>query len=199
MPLLALAPGSKRILGIVRSLWLWTSVTATALPLSTWPSVAHADEDACAALVRRHPREEHQLFYVKSKNVLCFVEGEQVVWSRQASHGSAEGMKRFEGDRRTPEGRYRISPARKSTRFVLFLPISYPNADDVKGARAVGRRAGSGVGIHGPQRWYAFLKEAQALVNHSDGCIVLDEQGIRELAARVTRPLAIEILADLPR
>jgi murein L,D-transpeptidase YafK len=92
-----------------------------------------------------------------------------------------------------------VSPARKSKRFVLFLPISYPNADDLKRARAAGRPAGSGVGIHGPQGWYAFLGQAQALANHSDGCIVLDEPGIRELAAHITRPVALEILAELPR
>lgn len=81
---------------------------------------------------------------------------------------------------------------------MLFIPISYPNLNDIKSARAAGKRAGAGIGIHGPQRWYAFLGKTQALLNHSDGCIVLDAEGIRELMDLVTRPITIEIFADLP-
>ncbi len=198
MPVLPPARGAKRTFSLSRALWLAASITVV-LSLRARPSAAGADEETCAAVVHRQPTQEQRLVYLKSKNMLCLVKDEHVVWSHQASHGSATGPKRSEGDHRTPEGRYRVLPARKSKRYVLFLPISYPNADDIKRARSAGRRAGSGVGIHGPQRWYAFLGQAQALVNHSDGCIVLDEAGIQELAARVTRPLEIEILADLPR
>jgi hypothetical protein len=169
-----------------------------ALLVSVSPRTVRADEDVCATLAQPRPARQPQLFYVKSKNVLCLVEGARVVWSRQASHGRAEAKKRFEGDERTPEGRYTVSPARKVNGSCCFFrsPIPTPT---ISGARAAGRRAGSGVGIHGPQRWYAFLGQAQALTNHSDGCIVLDEQGIRELAARVTRPIILEIVADVPR
>jgi hypothetical protein len=149
MPLLAIATCAERILSTARALWLAASITA-ALLLNA--STVRAEADACAALVQRRTAREPQLFYIKSKNLLCFVTGEQAVWSRPASHGSAAGPKWSEGDRRTPEGRYRVLPARKSR---------------------------------------------QAAVNHSDGCIVLDEQGVRELASRITRPVVIEILADV--
>jgi hypothetical protein len=75
---------------IARALWLAASITL----LSAGPRTVRADEDVCAALVQRRPAREPQLFYIKSKNVLCFVTGEQVLWSRQASHGSAAGPKR---------------------------------------------------------------------------------------------------------
>jgi len=92
-----------------------------------------------------------------------------VVWQRSASHGREPGKKRFEGDGKTPEGQYTVAAARTSQRFGLFMPISYPNAEDIQRARTEGREAGGGVGIHGPQRWYAFLGRAQALLDHSDG------------------------------
>jgi len=40
------------------------------------------------------------------------------------------GHKQFQGDERTPEGRYTIDWRNPQSRFHLSLRISYPNADD---------------------------------------------------------------------
>jgi murein L,D-transpeptidase YafK len=139
-----------------------------------------------------------RLVYIKAEHQLCLLDARGVAWERRASHGREPGKKRFEGDGRTPEGQYTVAAARVSQRFGLFMPISYPSAEDVRRARAEGKDAGGNVGIHGPQRWYAFLGRAQALIDHSDGCIVLDAEGIEELAALVKKPVPIEILPAAP-
>jgi murein L,D-transpeptidase YafK len=139
-----------------------------------------------------------RLVYVKAEHQLCLLDAHGVVWERRASHGREPGKKRHEGDGRTPEGRYTVSVARVSQRFGLFMPISYPSVEDIERARAEGKQAGGSIGIHGPQGWYAFLGRAQALVDHSDGCIVLDADGIEQLAALVKKPVPIEILPITP-
>ena len=139
-----------------------------------------------------------RLVYLKAEHQLCLLDAQGLVWERRASHGREPGKKRFEGDGRTPEGRYTLAAARVSQRFGLFMSISYPSAEDVRRARTEGKGAGGSIGIHGPQRWYAFLGRAQALIDHSDGCIVLDAEGIQELAALVKKPVPIEILPAAP-
>lgn len=131
--------------------------------------------------------------YFKADGRLCVVKGGEVLLSANASHGRAPGPKRVEGDHRTPEGRYRLSPARYSTKFGRFMLISYPSKADRERARALGKPAGGAIGIHGPQLWYAFLGSAQALVNHSDGCVVLDRTAMARLDALITEPVPIII------
>lgn len=41
-----------------------------------------------------------------------------------------DGHKRFEGDERTPEGRYTINGRNPGSRYHLSLRISYPNSTD---------------------------------------------------------------------
>jgi len=59
------------------------------------------------------------------------------------------GHKHFEGDGRTPEGRYRIDRRNPNSAFHLSLGISYPNAADVQRARAAGKPPGGDIFIHG--------------------------------------------------
>ncbi|HEX6244143.1 MAG TPA: L,D-transpeptidase family protein, partial [Polyangiales bacterium] len=148
--------------------------------------------NVCASLPRP---SAPQLVYLKAQHQLCLFQRDGSVHQWPASHGREAGKKRFEGDERTPEGRYTLSPARVSRKFGLFMPISYPNAEDARAAHAQGKQPGSGVGIHGPQRWYAFLGEAQALIDHSDGCIVVDRPNMQALAGLVKQPLPLEIVA----
>ena len=138
-----------------------------------------------------------RLVYVKAEHALCLLEDAQLVWEARASHGRGLGKKQREGDERTPEGKYTVAPARVSERFGLFMHISYPNADDTRAARSLGTKPGGGIGIHGPQQWYAFLGRAQSLVDHSDGCIVLDQRAMKELSEKVRKSVPIEIVSAL--
>lgn len=52
--------------------------------------------------------------------------------------GNPVGHKEREGDRRTPEGEYRICFKNPQSRYHLSLAISYPNAEDARRGRAAG-------------------------------------------------------------
>jgi hypothetical protein len=98
-------------------------------------------------------------------------------------------IKVFEGDRRTPEGAYRIVSKEPSQRFTRFLRIDYPNALDrlryreSKAAGEVpnqgGRLPGEGglIGIHGTDD--PRLNETR--VNWTAGCISLHNHDVIEL------------------
>lgn len=59
------------------------------------------------------------------------------------------GPKRQQGDLRTPEGEYTISYRNAASRFHLSLRVSYPNAEDLRQARARGVDPGGDIMIHG--------------------------------------------------
>lgn len=63
--------------------------------------------------------------------------------------GVPAGPKREQGDQRTPEGEYAISYRNAASRFHLSLRVSYPNADDLRQARARGVDPGGDIMIHG--------------------------------------------------
>ncbi|WP_089902065.1 L,D-transpeptidase family protein [Loktanella fryxellensis] len=59
------------------------------------------------------------------------------------------GHKAVEGDGRTPEGAYRIDRRNPNSSFHLSIGISYPNANDIARAAAMGQRPGGDIFIHG--------------------------------------------------
>ena len=64
------------------------------------------------------------------------------------------GHKQFQGDEKTPEGRYTIDYGNDRSAYHLSLHISYPNARDTAYARAQGRSPGGLIFIHGqPNDW----------------------------------------------
>lgn len=97
------------------------------------------------------------------------------------------GPKRYEGDRRTPEGEYHLVSRHPSARYHRFLMLSYPNATDRQRfarelrARRIprGARIGGAIGIHGTRRGFALLPHKW--VNWTQGCIALDNSEIEEL------------------
>ena len=64
--------------------------------------------------------------------------------------GAPVGHKRQQGDRRTPEGDYRITYRNDRSRFHLSLRVSYPNEADRQQAAA--RIRGGGAGPEGAAR-----------------------------------------------
>jgi murein L,D-transpeptidase YafK len=92
------------------------------------------------------------------------------------------GHKQFEGDEKTPEGRYTINGRNPKSAYHLSLRISYPNAADKAFAKAKGKSPGGDIFIHGqPNRWFG-----PTLTNDwTDGCIALSNDEIRLLWKQV--------------
>jgi hypothetical protein len=84
-----------------------------------------------------------------------------------AASGGA-GPKLREGDRQVPEGAYRVLWLNPASSYHLSMKVDYPNAHDVRQARAEGRTAlGGDIFIHGR--------------DVSIGCIALGDPAIEEL------------------
>lgn len=100
------------------------------------------------------------------------------------------GHKRFEGDERTPEGRYTISYGNPNSSYYLSLHISYPNAQDRAYARAQGRSPGGLIFIHGQPNG---LPVGRIPGDWTDGCIALSNEEMAALWEAVPDGAVIEI------
>jgi murein L,D-transpeptidase YafK len=101
-----------------------------------------------------------------------------------------EGHKQFEGDERTPEGRYLIDYANPDSAYHLSLHISYPNAVDRTLAEDQGRSPGGAIFIHGQPDW---LPAGRLPGDWTDGCIAVSNAEIEELWQLVPSGTPIEI------
>ena len=90
------------------------------------------------------------------------------------------GPKQVEGDGRTPEGQYWIDRRNPNSAYHLSLGISYPNADDVARARAIGRPPGGEIFIHGTPERYLGARDWTV------GCIAVTNEEIEEIYSMVT-------------
>jgi murein L,D-transpeptidase YafK len=104
--------------------------------------------------------------------------------------GAPEGPKRFEGDRRTPEGRYVLDYGNPDSAYYLSLHISYPNDADRARAARLGRSPGGAIFIHGQPNW---LASGRIPGDWTDGCIALSNAEIEDLWQSVPDGTPIEI------
>ena len=101
------------------------------------------------------------------------------------------GHKRFQGDERTPEGRYTIDYGNPDSAYYLSLHISYPNERDIAYAESVGRSAGGMIMIHGQPNW---LPAGRIRGDWTDGCIAVSNEEIDLLWRAVPDGTVIDIL-----
>ena len=105
-----------------------------------------------------------------------------------------QGHKQFEGDERTPEGRYTIDNRNPRSAYHLSLHISYPNAADRAFAEGQGRSAGGEIFIHGQPNALADAdRGARIAGDWTDGCIALSNREIEALWQLVADGTPIEI------
>jgi murein L,D-transpeptidase YafK len=101
------------------------------------------------------------------------------------------GPKQFQGDEKTPEGRYTIDYGNPDSAYHLSLHIDYPRPEDIALARSQGRSPGGQIFIHGqPNQWLT----GRVPGDWTDGCIALSNEEIEALWEAVPRGTPIEIL-----
>ena len=98
------------------------------------------------------------------------------------------GHKQFEGDGKTPEGRYYIDRRNPNSSFYLSLGISYPNARDVAFAKSQGREPGGDIFIHGQPN-----VAGRRGPDWTAGCIAVTNRQMRQLYAMVKNGTTIDI------
>jgi murein L,D-transpeptidase YafK len=99
------------------------------------------------------------------------------------------GDKMMEGDRRTPEGNFKIISKRPHQKWHKMLMLDYPNKDSwakfaerkAKGLIPKGSKIGGGIAIHGT--WPNDNIVVDDYTNWTNGCIALKNDDLDELEA----------------
>ncbi|MBB4857683.1 murein L,D-transpeptidase YafK [Novosphingobium chloroacetimidivorans] len=146
-------------------------------------SIAHAPRPALRADFLRVRKAARTLEVWSGRQLLLTVADIQL-------GPEPHGAKRFEGDGRTPEGRYRIDWRNPRSAYHLSLHVSYPTAAQVAAARAVGRSAGGLIMIHGQPN----ASPERIAGDWTDGCIAVSNREIETLWRLVPDGAEIEIV-----
>jgi murein L,D-transpeptidase YafK len=126
----------------------------------------------------------------KAERRMLLMHHDRVLRSYRIHLGFApEGHKQFEGDGRTPEGRYYIDRRNPNSAFHLSLGISYPNDEDRERASLMGKSPGGDIFIHGgPRRGIDRMGR-----DWTAGCIAVTNREIEEIYAMVRTGTPIDI------
>ena len=104
------------------------------------------------------------------------------------------GHKQFEGDGKTPEGRYIINDRNPNSGYHKNLGVSYPNEADKAYAAAQGKSPGGLIKIHGIKNGWGSIGKRHLQRDWTDGCIAVTDEEIDELYRSVKHNAEIEIL-----
>ena len=131
----------------------------------------------------------------KSERRMEVYSGGQILKSYRISLGAnPKGDKEFEGDKRTPEGHYRINDKNPKSAYHKNLGISYPNRRDIEDAKRRNLNPGGDIKIHGIKNGLGFIGKFQRLVDWTAGCIALTNDEMDELyeSVDIGTPITIE-------
>lgn len=150
------------------------------------PAVARAADSAAV-----------QALVDKSDRVVVFFDAQnQEIVRFHAVFGQIMGPKIQRGDGKTPEGDYTLYPPRPSENWGWFMPIDYPNNDDLARGRKMGIKPqdlGGQIGLHAAGD--GFLRNVRQSFgdNWTEGCIAVSDQSMAIIRHLVTAPILIRI------
>jgi murein L,D-transpeptidase YafK len=98
------------------------------------------------------------------------------------------GHKQIEGDGKTPEGTYVIDRRNPNSSFHLSIGISYPNAEDIAAAKAMGKSPGGDIFIHGQPNLFRPRG-----ADWTWGCIAVTNREMEDIYAMVKDGTVISI------
>jgi murein L,D-transpeptidase YafK len=173
-----LIAGTKKVGLLILVLSFAGLLTWANWPTSTLPGGAKAD----------------RIVVEKARRTLTLFAGTQPLKQYTVSLGhSPVGPKEKEGDKKTPEGHYRIVAHKTDSAFHRALRISYPEARDLSRAQATGTNPGSDIMVHGIRNGLGLLGRLQRSVDWTAGCIALTNSEIDQIFAAVADGTIVEI------
>ena len=103
------------------------------------------------------------------------------------------GDKQYEGDFRTPEGKYFLDTRNPNSEYFLSIHVSYPNYQDIREARSKGVDPGGAIMIHGqpnePTRSEAYYRTQ----DWTNGCIAVSNSDMIDIWLMTDNNTPIEI------
>jgi murein L,D-transpeptidase YafK len=135
-----------------------------------------------------------KLVVFKSKRRLWAYSNQRLVKTYKIALGRQPlGAKQFEGDRKTPEGKYYINGKNPYSGYHKNLGISYPNKNDILYASRQGKSSGGDVKIHGLKNGMGFVGKFHRWLDWTLGCIAVTDEEMDELYFAVNPGTVIEI------
>lgn len=131
----------------------------------------------------------------KAKRTLELLRNGTVLRSYKISLGlRPEGHKEYEGDFRTPEGKYTLTRRNPNSDYFLSIQVSYPNEQDIARARSHGMRPGGMIMIHGQPNTPRKPRDYYTNIDWTEGCIAVSNSDMVEiwLMTRPDTPIEIE-------
>ena len=142
-------------------------------------------------------KKASKIVVIKSKRVMVLLdENENLLSRHRISLGEhPEGKKLRRGDKKTPEGIYKIIDKRKDKKYYKELLISYPNSEDRARAKELGVNPGNGITIHAqvPMFWDGKGDDYTLSHDWTNGCMAMTNKGINTIWNMVALGTPIEI------
>lgn len=141
-------------------------------------------------LIEKSARKLSLIQYTSTGRELIFAEYE-VSLGR-----NPEGPKTKEGDKKTPEGVYKIKEIRRQGRtgYYMALLLNYPLPEQIREAKARGEDPGSLIMIHGIKNGFEKVGKLHRLVDWTLGCIAVTNQEMDQIIQTVRVGTEIEIV-----
>ena len=106
---------------------------------------------------------------------------------------SPKGPKTKKGDKKTPEGVYRIISRNRHSRYHLALKISYPNSKDLQHAKQESLNPGGDIMIHGIKNGLGWVGRLHRLLDWTQGCIAVTNEEMEGIWDLVPIGTTVEI------
>ncbi|MEQ8207502.1 MAG: L,D-transpeptidase family protein, partial [Woeseia sp.] len=91
------------------------------------------------------------------------------------------GHKEYEGDAKTPEGRYLLDIRNPNSDFFLSIHVSYPSLDDRERARQKGLDPGGQIMIHGQPNEPTYSAAYYRSADWTNGCIAVSNSDMIDI------------------
>ena len=161
-------------------------------------AVLKEEKDANSQVLNTQPLPENtpitRLVVMKSKRQMWAYNQDTLVKIYPISLGKSPiGHKQFEGDKKTPEGIYRINERNPNSAYHKNLGISYPNAEVKAYALSQGKSPGGLIKIHGLPNKFPDIGRQHLRKDWTDGCIAVTNEEIDELFNAVVHNAEIDI------
>lgn len=174
----------------VRVLSLAAFVAASpALAEGSLPSSALVSSGVESAL----PLADRVLVLKSQRKLQLLHQGEVLRTYKIALGLRPEGHKEFEGDFRTPEGRYRLTRRNPNSEYFLSIQVDYPNERDITRARRQGLKPGGAIMIHGQPNVPRKPRDYYTNVDWTEGCIAVSNSDMVEIWLMTPPDTPIEI------
>ena len=130
----------------------------------------------------KYKNKVDSIYVSKRLKIMRLYSNKKWVKSYSISIGSnPKGHKRYQGDNRTPEGKYYITDRNPNSSYYLNLHISYPNNKDRARARRLGKSPGGDIKIHGYADQYGNTKPMNVKFGYTWGCIAVSNNDMKEI------------------